>query len=326
MATAAVLRTHMLALQQRVASSSPDFQQDLLDAVLCMILHTPRSILPLQDVISTVHLSLTSGIQALLAVQLMTSQLLQDKETLLPYLPALLPLFDKYLSSASGTECDDSKMYLRSAAAMSKMIRKSRSSVGTSDEVDGSASYAVQVQYALLRLLGRLGGVSQQILVPASDTVQNSLVWSDKQCVCIDLPSPVGSGAEAHMRVCIDVLLPRIIALCNASTSGTVDPQSLSAAAEALHGLVLYMVGTASAVASMRTKNTQFSALYERIFPTIIKLSVMDFMCRALYEKLLFQLIRWFSGYNQVFMYRDVCSRVFTYWYCVWIVCADVVY
>lgn len=316
------LRVLMLALQERVASSAAEFQQELLDAVLCLILSSPRRILPLSDVISTVRLSLVTGVQALQAVQVLSHQLLADKEALMPHLASLLPLFDKYLSGASsaagGAGDEKDKLFLRSAAALSKMTKKSKtaakSTSTTAAEESGmeGAPYAVQVQYALLRFLGRLGGASQQILVPASQTVQGSLVWSDKECVCIDLPAaaPAGAGGargvqataqtQAHLRLCLDVVLPRIISLCDASSSGTVDPQALSAAAEALHAMVLYMVGTASAVANARAKNTHFSALYERIFPTVIRLSVTDFLCRGLFEKLLFQLIRWFSGHGQV--------------------------
>lgn len=297
---AAALRGLMLSLQQRVSSSAAEFQQELLDAVLCLILSSPRSILPLHDVIGTVRLALVSGVQALLAVQLLTQQLLADKAALLPHLAPLLPLFDKYLSAGAGSSTageERDKLFLRSAAAMTKMARKGSQTASTADELEG-APYSVQVQYALLRLLGRLGGASQQILVNASETVQDALVWSDHPCLCIDLPA--SADPSAAMRVCLDVVLPRLVTLCDASSSGTVDPQALSAAAEALHALVLYMVGTASAVANARDKNTHFSALYERVFPTVIKLSVADFICRALFEKLLFQLIRWFSGHGQV--------------------------
>jgi hypothetical protein len=102
------------------------------------------------------------------------------------------------------------------------------------------------------------------------------------------------------VKVCFDSLLPRVVALCSAAGSGAVDPQVLSAAAETLHAVLTYMLGTASAVASQRAKNTLFTSTYEHLFPAVIHLAVSDFACAQLFEKLLFQIVRWFAGYQQV--------------------------
>jgi hypothetical protein len=110
----------------------------------------------------------------------------------------------------------------------------------------------------------------------------------------------------AALRLCLDSVLPRIVALCEAgsssssSSSSGADPQQLCAAAETLHALVVYMVGTASAVASTRDKSALFSSVYERVFPAVIRLAVTDFACAGLFERLLFQCVRWFSGPGQV--------------------------
>lgn len=102
------------------------------------------------------------------------------------------------------------------------------------------------------------------------------------------------------MRLCLDSVLPRIVTLCDAGGGATMDPQVLSAAAETLHALLMYMVGTASAVASNRTKQAPFAPYYERVFPAVIRLAVSDYSCAGLFEKLLLQCVRWFSGYGQV--------------------------
>lgn len=102
------------------------------------------------------------------------------------------------------------------------------------------------------------------------------------------------------LRLCLDGVLPRIVALCDASGSSTADPQQLCAAAESLHALLVFMLGTASAVAGFRAKNTMFTSTYERVFPAVIRLAVTDFACAGLFEKLLFQCVRWFAGPGQV--------------------------
>lgn len=63
---------------------------------------------------------------------------------------------------------------------------------------------------------------------------------------------------------------------------------------------MLYMLGSASAVTNSRHRQSKFSSLYERVLPAVLRLAVADFACAALFEKLLFQIVRWFAGYQQV--------------------------
>jgi hypothetical protein len=196
----AQLRALMLELQHRVSTSAGDFQQELLDAVVTLILSAPRSLLSLDDVVTTLRLSLTSGMQALLSVNVITGHLLLDKPSVLPHLPALLPLLDPYLSvggAGPGAAGEASRMFLKSQATMNRLVRESKGGKGGGAGTDG-ASYSAQVQSAVLQLLGRLGGLNQQMLVPAHLTVQDSLVWSECSCVCLDIPTDANSGDFFH--------------------------------------------------------------------------------------------------------------------------------
>jgi hypothetical protein len=197
----AQLRLLMLELQHRVSTSAGDFQQELLDAVVTLILSAPRSLLSLDDVVVTLRLSLTSGMQALLSVNVITSHLLEDKPSVLPHLPALLPLLDPYLSVGAGlgSAGETNRVFLKSQAAMNRLVRDSKGGKGSGGAGADSASYSAQVQSAVLQLLGRLGGLSQQMLAPAHLTVQDSLVWSDRSCVCLDVPTDANAGTQVHI-------------------------------------------------------------------------------------------------------------------------------
>lgn len=193
------LRSLMLGLQHRAASSASEFQAELLDAVLMMVLSAPRSVLALSDVIVSVKMALTSGVQVLLSVNLLIKQLLRDKAALLPFLPELLPLFDKYLSAGFSSSGDDGveadRMFLKSATATSRLTRagKQRSDkAGLEGDLageEGEGSYAEQVQAAVLQLLGRLGGENQMLLTAPHLTVQDALVWSEQECLVFEIPS-----------------------------------------------------------------------------------------------------------------------------------------
>lgn len=181
-----------------------------------------------------------------------------------------------------------------------------------------------------------------------------------------------------QLNVCLDIILPRIVALCTTSTSSsssnnttnanssnkgtTVDAQCISAAAETLHAIILYMVrisiilllllllssvcaefntyhfrfsrsslqmlsiyylfcllqvGTASSVSTGRATSTLNTSTYEHLLPVVIQLAVStELACSALFKDLLFQLIRWFSGHNQVCRIFYLLNHII-FWTCV---------
>ena len=290
--TITALKTFLLSLQQRIHTSSEHYQQELLDAIISLILSS-KQILSLSDIIITLKMSLVTGIQVQLSIHLLTDCTLHDKATLVMYLPQLLPLFDSYLTVTNTTTGTDSnKMFLKSQAATNKMKNKSTKSATAT----GTTESNTNIQISILRLLGRLGGENKKILSSAEDTVQDMLVWSDRPVVTLDVPLDHGKYCcylllfklvsskgvvrftvymfisqtlicfifcfflpldTTQLNVCLDIILPRLVTLCTTSTSTssssnaatnsnskgtTVDAQCISAAAETLHAIILYMV------------------------------------------------------------------------------------
>lgn len=185
------LRSLLLSLQHRAATLAGEFTQELLESVVSLLLLAAGAgLLSLSEVVVTLRLSLSSGVQALQSVTLLTKQVLREKASVVPHLPQLLPFLDGYLTAgpAGAGETDErGRLFLRSQAALTKMTRASKEGDGGAA---GAGSYAAQVQGAVLELLGRLGGLSQHLLRPASETVQDSLVWSDKECLVFSMTAP----------------------------------------------------------------------------------------------------------------------------------------
>ena len=121
----------------------------------------------------------------------------------------------------------------------------------------------------------------------------------------MDTNNPLNIGHSQTVCIAISQLLPRIIELATHSH----EQQMKITAGEILHGLVLYIVGLAATDPSGRTAtNSPYTCYYRKMFPSILSLAVSDeLLCRELFSTLFFQLVRWFSGYNQVHIDDSQC-------------------
>jgi hypothetical protein len=299
------LKPFLLELQLQAGSSSSGFKDELLEAALHLLLSSPVSVLSLHDLIPSVQMSLSTGLQALRSVQLLTRHLISDKSQLTQYLPTLLPVLDRYLTTSEGGERGGAgQIYLKTTTKLKAGKGSVVNAAGGADD----SSFAT-LQFAVLSFLGRLGGDNQNLLLPPQETVQDSLAWSEDACILVDLPLPVDveaitqrqkssrtPPAAVPIKMCLDSLLPRLVELCGSSAA---DKQLLTASAECFHSLLIFMIGSAVSIA--KTRDSPFTPLYEKVFPAVIRLAVSsDSVCRLLFEKLLFQVVRWFSGLNQV--------------------------
>jgi DNA-dependent protein kinase catalytic subunit len=90
----------------------------------------------------------------------------------------------------------------------------------------------------------------------------------------------------------LDHILPRITQLCTAQST---DAQLTSVACECLHALTVYLVGASTKNFRDKGRADEFVSTYKHVLPVLIQLS-----SNQLFHKLLFQIIRWFSGVDQV--------------------------
>ncbi len=150
----------------------------------------------------------------------------------------------------------------------------------------------------------------------------------------LDLPQPpVLSAIDndihvfASLKLPLEVLLPRLSDIClkecNRISDGGVDDHSQEemflAACECFHAVILFAVGMSvddgilrSDVANPAARSGSIERLsdptsesrkrttdfYRKVLPVVLRLCVCERqpICQALFEKLFFQIIRWFSG------------------------------
>jgi hypothetical protein len=187
-----------------------------------------------------------------------------DSLILKSHLPELLPLLDTYLGASGGDSMHEAsgEIALRSKTGLvggssSSKSKKARDIVQdrlrlsslNNPEDDASSLNTTTVrtifdaeeegcsmQRAVTRLLGRLGGLNQLLLVEPTEAVQGSLSWGDTDSLIINVPFPqmvtgepqtgakaaAGSSASSmDISVALDHLLPRVTELCSTQSDGS---------------------------------------------------------------------------------------------------------
>ena len=287
--TVAEIRTFLLGIQAKAASEN-FFRDELLDVALKLILTAPTTVLSFSDVAAAIQMSLQNGLQVSVCVEFITKHLLLNSEEVIAQVPSFVRLFDKYLLAFEEDKAQEK---------VKKTITKS-AKVSTDAGVD-SAVTTKALQISILSFLGRLGGHNQRLLAAPQDSVSSSLCWTVEDSLVIEYPvSLIGDDKNSaeELRLCFDKLLPRLTAIC--ISSHAVDKQLVVAAGECLHSLIIFMIGRA-AFTKTTTKSSKFAELYEKVFPVVIKLSASaNFACQVVFETLLFQIVHWFAGQNQV--------------------------
>jgi hypothetical protein len=267
----------------------------------------------LDQYLPAIKLALKTGLQVESAVNILemhVSTNMVKRALLRENLPQILCLMEDYLLSASDDKLKRTIVY-KTDSVLKAQSKYQDSTMNHSEDT---------IQRIILRFLGRLGGDNQDMIIPASSAIQTSLAWSTINCAIIKFPLPdvqndrsSGSSSSSssslsktkksslrQIKLPLDKLLPRIVDLCNAQGS---DRQLRTAAAEALHAITIFMIGSAASLPDrgMDQSESIFAPIYLHIFPTILNLSVdSDNVCRQLFDKLLFQIVHWFSGQNQV--------------------------
>ena len=165
----------------QVREAQADFKDELLDAVLALLLCAPFPVSPLSEVLPCVHVALQSGMQVGAAVMYLSRVLayrqsvevvekgsgagnggrvsyVSGREKLRPHLPALLPRLDRHLLLSGGAAETSEKVHgdffrIKQAALRPAQTITQRSSMASAA---GSLSSPQAVRQAILLFLGRL--------------------------------------------------------------------------------------------------------------------------------------------------------------------------
>lgn len=278
------------------------FRDELLSQALKMLFHASTcSMLPLVEVISSVSIALVSGAETVTAVGVLSSAV--GNPELIEYLPAILPLLDKYLvaGSVQTIEGDTSLKLVKNHRSISGRGYNSGVSFVTMETAVDN------LQFCILRFLGRVGGLNKLILPTAHETLQvslDSIPREDGGAIALKVPLPADTSSSSNtphiqtVSLAISNLLPRVVEVATHSN----EQQMKITAGEVLHGLILYVVGLAATDPGGRTApNSPYTCYYRKLFPAALSLSISDeVVVRELFSTLFLQLVRWFSGHNQV--------------------------
>ncbi|XP_067044034.1 DNA-dependent protein kinase catalytic subunit-like isoform X2 [Acropora muricata] len=282
------------------------YKDDLLVSCLRLVLSLPLKLVKL-DVASLVPavkltfklgLSYTPLAQAGLdALQKWSASL--PTELLNPHLSEVLPCLDCYLkSSADSNEegqllSEDSKTIVLSTGTrlgsrrkiplkLLKIKKESKES-----PLQSTMSPLARVRHQILKLLGSLGAQKNILLLGTKKIDPSKVVaWDSENHLGFAVPFQ-----DMKPEIALDPFLPRLVELATTSSCR----QTKVAACEALHSLVLYMLG--KSVTQPHGKESPMEKLWRHVFPCLLQLACdVEQVAQQLFEPLVFQLIHWFTN------------------------------
>ncbi|PRP75851.1 DNA-dependent protein kinase subunit [Planoprotostelium fungivorum] len=240
------------------------FKDELLSSCIQLVLSSPHQVVPISQLIPAMRAAFRFGLNyiplAKIGIDTMKRWISDDYEQMKVHLSAILPLMEAYLLINVDTS--------------------------TSSEQDNNSTAHIQEQ--VLRLLGKLGGDNIYMITDSDHDMNKGIAWDDTKRVRFTLPFP-----DVKVDLYVDSTLARIVEL---STNAN-DPQTKTAAAELLHGILLYMLGTNTK--SEDHADHSYRKLYDHLFPALLRLaSDPDPVCRQLFEPLTMQLIHYHTRPN----------------------------
>lgn len=175
----------------------------------------------------------------------------------------------------------------RTAAKL--MRRKDEGSFSAASFLSGAGDTVSvsSVQTKALLLLGRLGGAARFVVGSISDAVADAAAWESSGSL-IQLPLTLNGTL---CTVALDGMLP----ILAESATAAPDKQTKFAAAELLHAIVTFIIGS-TGLQRGAVSSGKFSPLLKRVFPVCLRLgSDVDGVCCKLYETLVMQCARYIA-------------------------------
>ncbi|CAG8455683.1 16904_t:CDS:10, partial [Cetraspora pellucida] len=312
------------------------YKDDLLASCLDLVLSAPRELCHMDILISPIRIALKLGqsYQPLANIGLNAIENLldmKDSQNINKLLGQILPLLNDYLLVTADTidnslkEIAQVRADAQSLARGGKTVEQARkqkiravdknkkrtTTVGVGHLKKNAGLHNLQVR--VLRILGRLGGISKLIFERIVDSEainrtnkqqnihgfkdQNSsnnlLAWDPDKKLTFNIPYP-----DASVEISIDEFLPRIVELAESAP----DRKTKVFACELLHSIMLLMIGRSAFQARSKAgpQKSPFYRIYRRIFPALLRLAIdTDQVPRKLFRRLVAQMIHWFTNNAQ---------------------------
>uniref|UniRef100_A0A8C3EIM9 DNA-dependent protein kinase catalytic subunit n=1 Tax=Corvus moneduloides TaxID=1196302 RepID=A0A8C3EIM9_CORMO len=192
-----------------------------------------------------------------------------------PYYKDVLPLLDGYLKSSTSTGESQNNWEVRK---LSQAAQKGRNKV------------VIQPCFHLF---------SNASATSAEEMMKKCVSWDTEKRLSFAVPF-----ADMKPVIYLDLFLPHVTELALSAS----DRQTKVAACELLHGIVTYMLGTASQMPEGHQGPPPMYHLHKQVFPVLLRLACdIDQVARQLYEPLVMQLIHWFTN-NKKFESQDTVA------------------
>ncbi|GFR09046.1 DNA-dependent protein kinase catalytic subunit [Trichonephila clavata] len=288
-----------------VAVRQEQFKDELLASCLQVLLSLPIEIV-LHDInilIPALEHALKLGISYLPLASAAISALEKWSESIplniiKPHFSRLLPHLNYYLL-ASTTQDDTLNSFSNKKKTNVKKVHKmSSKSVkkfnrGALDVVYEDPEL-LKIQHQIIKFLGRLGKSNKALLENAYEKLDEiAIAWDSMYRNHLKYSVPF---QDMKPDIYFDDFLPLILEIATKSSVR----QAKVAACEALHSLVLLMIGQGSILPDHFQKKYSMEALYKKLFPGLLELACdVEQVTKQLFRPLVLQIIHWFT-----------CSRV----------------
>ncbi|KNC55970.1 DNA-dependent protein kinase catalytic subunit [Thecamonas trahens ATCC 50062] len=295
------------------------FTGDLLAAALECILALPRELVVVDLVLPVLATAFRIGVGYTPLASVAMSAL-EHWTAVLPAqfsaaLPTVLPLLNGFLhvkadevsAALTDMQTDEASRLTRVTSASRRGPARESDIIVSGAESDTSVSVR-DLQLRILTFLGTIAGKAHDMVPPPARALAAAARDDDGSAPALGLAANTSTSAimrwdvsdrikfelpfrDVLVSVYLDDLLPRLAVLAEHSSQR----QAKIAAAEALHSIVLYMIG--SARASSAHSPSPYAQLYRHVFPVLLRLAadVDTFTCR-LFHPFVIQLIHWFTS------------------------------
>ncbi|RGB41839.1 hypothetical protein C1646_738849 [Rhizophagus diaphanus] len=314
---------------EEVSARLSQYKDDLLASCLRLVLSIPRELINIQNLITPICISLKMGLsyQTLATIGINAIEKLVDlqgPQDISKWLEQILPLFNEYLLVKADSDDNPIKEFAhirnsqrnrrgnfksldqtRKERVKSKGQKKSYKTVVGIGQLEKNVGLH-DLQVRVLRLLGRLGGVSKFVfedivnndmvyrsspaMNPAGSKISNNklLAWDPERRLSFNIPFP-----DTKVEILFDEFLPRIVELAESAP----DRKTKIVACELLHSIVIVMIGKSAFQLSGQQQSVR---IYRKIFPALLRLAIdTDPVPRKIFRRLVAQLIHWYTNNAQ---------------------------
>lgn len=293
------LREEYALFLHRVCKQLRFYKDELLVASAEFVLSAPLSLISVDTVVPALLSTLDIGKSHLPAAEIGVSALERWLKVcpvqLDAALPDVIPLLAPYLSRSD----DDGSDSLEQQQQQSTGLRASKAVVPTDEE---GVTELGKLQRRILVVLGSTGGKGATLISKLKTSSSGS---SDDDSSAEKHSVPQFELSLELSDTSITLALDKIMVQTGDVAVASTDRRIKIGACETYHALVCYLCGKTATHPHASERKSVFFPAWKRAFPTVLVLATdPEKVCRALFEPLLFQVLRWLCSASEMYPFE----------------------